>query len=198
MVSEVHSRLDNEKTGHDSKHIFRVVRNAYKIAKEEQKVDYDILIAACLLHDISLDSHPIQNHNITSASKAEPLLQKANFFKEKIILIKQAIIKHYRMKNLDEDISTFSVEEKILCDADRLDSLGSVGLVRMIFFSQKQNIPYIISKNDKLDESVYGNIKYLSDKHIDMLTRTGTKLAKQRTKIFSDVCAMLEDELLEK
>ena len=41
-----------EDSAHDKEHIYRVLYNALEIAKNESKVDYDILICACLLHDI--------------------------------------------------------------------------------------------------------------------------------------------------
>ena len=39
-------------SAHDKEHVYRVLYNALEIAKAEPEVDYDILIAACLLHDI--------------------------------------------------------------------------------------------------------------------------------------------------
>ena len=40
-----------EDSAYDKEHIYRVLYNALEIAKTENNVDYDILIAACLLHD---------------------------------------------------------------------------------------------------------------------------------------------------
>ena len=39
-------------SAHDGEHIYRVLSNAMVIAREETGVNYDILISACLLHDI--------------------------------------------------------------------------------------------------------------------------------------------------
>lgn len=41
-----------EDAAHDKEHIYRVLYNALEIASAENKTDYNILIAACLLHDI--------------------------------------------------------------------------------------------------------------------------------------------------
>ncbi|RKJ07435.1 HD domain-containing protein [bacterium D16-54] len=50
-------------TAHDKEHIYRVLGHALEIAKTEMNVNYDILIAACLLHDIGrkeqLENPPI-------------------------------------------------------------------------------------------------------------------------------------------
>ena len=40
-------------SAHDKEHIYRVLYNALRIAKTEENINYDILISACLLHDIS-------------------------------------------------------------------------------------------------------------------------------------------------
>lgn len=38
-------------SAHDKEHVYRVLYTALDIAEQEEPVDYDILIAACLLHD---------------------------------------------------------------------------------------------------------------------------------------------------
>lgn len=38
-------------SAHDKEHVYRVLYNAMKIAKQERCVDYDVLICACLLKD---------------------------------------------------------------------------------------------------------------------------------------------------
>ena len=58
MNKETYCLLENfmldcmEDTAHDKEHIYRVLFNALEIAKTESNVNYDILVAACLLHDI--------------------------------------------------------------------------------------------------------------------------------------------------
>jgi uncharacterized protein len=39
-------------SAHDTEHIYRVLYVALDIARYEENVDGDVLIAACLLHDI--------------------------------------------------------------------------------------------------------------------------------------------------
>ena len=58
MKKETFKKIENfmlENCGeaaHDKEHIYRVLYNALEIAKNEKDVDLDILITACLLHDI--------------------------------------------------------------------------------------------------------------------------------------------------
>ncbi len=63
MNKEAYCLLENfmlccmEDAAHDKEHIYRVLYNALDIAKTEKTVNYDILIAACLLHDIGRKEH---------------------------------------------------------------------------------------------------------------------------------------------
>lgn len=59
MDKKTYSLLENfmlscmEDSAHDKEHVYRVLYNALDIAKTESNVDYNILIASCLLHDTS-------------------------------------------------------------------------------------------------------------------------------------------------
>ena len=59
MNKETFSLFENfmlsciDDSAHDKEHIYRVLYNALEIAKTESNIDYDVLICACLLHDIA-------------------------------------------------------------------------------------------------------------------------------------------------
>ncbi len=44
-------------SAHDSQHVYRVLYMALDIAGTEEAVDFDILIASCLLHDVGREKH---------------------------------------------------------------------------------------------------------------------------------------------
>ncbi len=58
MDKKQYSEIENymltcmQDSAHDREHIYRVLYTALDIARYEKNVDYDILITACLLHDI--------------------------------------------------------------------------------------------------------------------------------------------------
>ena len=52
-------------SAHDREHIYRVLYNALAIARTEENVDYDILIAACLLHDVGRPEQFADPNNFT-------------------------------------------------------------------------------------------------------------------------------------
>ena len=58
MKQDTYSLLENYMlscmgdSAHDKEHVYRVLYMALEIAKTEKNVDYDVLVCACLLHDI--------------------------------------------------------------------------------------------------------------------------------------------------
>jgi uncharacterized protein len=178
----VKKKISYEKTGHDYDHTMRVLNNAMNIAEHHRGIDYDVLVASCLLHDIRVDAGNIKEHHIKSSIEAVKILSKMKFSSDTIEKVKHAIINHNRgfsTKGIDKDID-LSIEAKILCDADRLDALGAIGIVRMTLFSSEQKIPFFISNSDKLDESLYGNMKFMAKIGTNMFTPQARLIAWQR------------------
>jgi len=72
MNRETYCLLENymlscmEDSAHDREHIYRVLFNALEIAETERGVDYDVLIGACLLHDIGRKEQ-FENHALCHA-----------------------------------------------------------------------------------------------------------------------------------
>lgn len=193
----VQDNLKNEKTGHDYQHIKRVMNNTLLITKC-LSVNYDVLLASILLHDISYKDKPSKTHHIESAEIALSLLPKYGFEEETIKLIYHAIINHYRSFNPYDALEKMSFEAKILFDADTLDSFGAIGLIRMISFSTNQNIPYFISTKDLLDETFYGNIKFLEKIKENIILDSSKKIVEDRMKIIYNFLKQMEKECKEK
>ena len=104
-------------SAHDSQHIYRVLFIALDIAEHEKNVDKDILIAACLLHDIGRKEQfedPSLCHAQVGAEKARTFLLKNGFDSEFADRAAACVRKHrYRSASPPEKI-----EEKILFDSD--------------------------------------------------------------------------------
>ena len=129
-ISSLPVRLDGEHPAkgdeipHDYKHVDRVRHWALKIAQAEHYPHKDWVEAAALLHDIGLASGGRKHHAEVGAKLATTFLREHNLFEEDAIReIVNAIRYHTsldaRGKLLD-----------ILRDADVLDVLGAVGLMR--------------------------------------------------------------------
>lgn len=113
---------------HDWPHIGRVIATAKKLS-EGEKVDLPCLLAAAYCHDIVNlpKNHPDRSQASTLAAKeAAPLLEKSGFNSEEIERVQQFIIEHSFSKGLKPS----SLEAAIVQDADRLDTLGAIGILR--------------------------------------------------------------------
>jgi len=119
---------------HDWSHIDRVRNLALHIGKKE-KADLKVLEAACLLHDIGrkeeMDSNGKFCHAEKGAELAEKFLNKLKIDKNIVDNIKHCVISH-RSRN---DFIPQTTEAKVLFDADKLDSIGAVGVGRDFLFA---------------------------------------------------------------
>ena len=130
---EIQAAVEKELScsAHGMDHTMRVYNMALHLAKKEKNVDLDILKCAALLHDIARvkeDDDKSGNicHAKESAKMCEPILKKLGYADNKIEKIKKCIISHrYKTDNKAE-----TLEAKILFDADKLDSLGAIVILR--------------------------------------------------------------------
>ena len=139
MNRETYCLLENymlecmDDSAHDKEHIYRVLYNALEIAKDESSVDYDVLIAACLLHDIGRKEqfeNPGVSHAVAGADKAYRYLLEQGFEKCYAEQVRQCIQTHSYRKNNPAQ----SLEAKILFDADKLDAAGAIGIARTLIY----------------------------------------------------------------
>ena len=119
---------------HDKDHIYRVLYAALDIASYETDVDYDVLICACLLHDIGRREqfeNPQLCHAVVGSEKAYDFLVSEGFEPEYADKMK-ACIKTHRFR---ADSQPKSIEAKILFDADKIDVTGTLGIARTILYT---------------------------------------------------------------
>lgn len=113
---------------HDWAHIGRVAATA-KILSENQDVTLECVLAGVYCHDlvnVPKDHPDRKNASTLSAKEAEPLLKTAGFNENEIQIIQKAIIEHSFSKGLKPSC----LEAAIVQDADRLDALGAIGILR--------------------------------------------------------------------
>ena len=136
-----------EDSAHDREHIYRVLYNALEIAKGEDKVDYDVLMGACLLHDVGRKEqyeNPKLCHAAVGGEKAWRFLTANGFETEYAEKVKQCIQTHrYREKNEPQ-----SLEAKILFDADKLDTTGAIGIARTLVYKGSMAEPLYTLRPD--------------------------------------------------
>jgi uncharacterized protein len=187
---------------HDIHHAVRVWKNARYIAASEGAVDDTVLICACYLHD--LVSLPKNAPNRSDASRlaaeaAEPIMQKLGLTNPQVEAAKHAIIAHSFSANVPAE----TLEAKILQDADRIESLGAIGLARVFAVSGNLNRALFngadpFAESRPLDDSTYA-VDHFARKLLllpqQMKTNAGKALADQRAQILRQFLQNLAIEL---
>jgi len=114
--------------GHDLAHVQRVVKAAKLLAEKEQ-ADLQVVVAAAWLHDcvaVAKNSPLRSQASKLAADKAVEYLTSIDFPIEKLSAVHHAIVAHSYSANVKAE----TLEAKIVQDADRLDSLGAIGIAR--------------------------------------------------------------------
>ena len=122
-----------EDSAHDREHVYRVLFQALQLASGEEAVDCDVLIAACLLHDVGRPEQladPTLCHALVGAEKASRFLTDSGFSPEFAHRVAQCIVTH----RFRADRPPESVEAKLLFDADKLDVTGAMGVARTLLY----------------------------------------------------------------
>lgn len=173
---------------HDREHIYRVLYTAMDIAGTEAGVDSDILIAACLLHDIARPEQQAQPglcHARAGAKKAREFLLQGGYRQAFADRVADCIRTH-RFRASDPPQS---LEAKILFDADKLEAAGAIGIARTLLYSGQRNQPLYSLKEDgavsdgtaDTAPSFCQEYKYkLEGLYTKFYTRRATELALQR------------------
>lgn len=139
MTREDYALLENymlssmDDSAHDKEHIYRVLYQALEIAKTEEGVDYDVLIGACLLHDIGRKEQyqdPRLCHAEVGGEKAYRFLIEHEFGEAYAERVRACIRTHRYKKGVHPE----SLEAKILFDADKLDAAGAMGIARTLMY----------------------------------------------------------------
>ncbi|RDI70379.1 HD domain-containing protein [Halopelagius longus] len=118
--------------GHDSFHASRVHNLSARLADEwDAPVDREVLAAAAWLHDIGRPlerTGEIDDHDRWGAAEARTLLEAEGVATDRIDAIQHCIRAHSIRTSSPEPETP---EAKLLFDADKLEAIGAVGIVRM-------------------------------------------------------------------
>lgn len=203
LVLENYMLSSMEDSAHDCEHIYRVLYTALQIAKDEENVNYDVLIAACLLHDVGRKEQfadPGLCHAAVGAEKAEKLLRENGFTPDFAGAVAHAIRTHRFRKAMRPQ----TIEAKILFDADKLDVTGAIGIARTLMYKADMAEPLyhilpdgrISDGTENLGPSFFREYKFKLEKMYDRFyTKTGEAMARQRQRIAADFYESLYREV---
>lgn len=188
-------------SAHDLAHIKRVVKNATSLQRTEGG-SLDIIAPAAWLHDcvsVPKDSPDREQASRLAAKQAAIFLKDSGFTDDRIEKIAHAIEAH----SFSAAIAAQTLEAKIVQDADRLDSLGAIGIARCFLTGGKLDRP-LYAETDAFcdsrepDDSVY-SIDHFYKKLLklaqSMQTETGKKIAEARASYMNLYLEQLRREV---
>lgn len=193
--------LSQDHSGHNHQHAERVVANAKKIILKEGG-DEKIILTAAWLHDCidkklftDVDS---QTHKVERFLKAQGFNPSEV---EEVMYIIQNI-----SYNKGENSPLTSLNAMIVRDADRLDAIGAIGIIRTIEYGASQGRLFYDNINIKREGGIVGwnhptdtSLSHFYEKLLKlealMHTPTAKEIAEKRTKFLKRFLAEFYEEL---
>lgn len=213
-IEKIAKKYFKEASGcHDWSHIERVMKLALRIGKKE-RAGLKIIQVAVLLHDIGRKyemAHRGQKdgikicHAVESRREASKILEK---FKKITQAEKENILHSIEAHRSRNELIPSTLEAKIVFDADKLDSIGAVGVARDFLFAgsagsnclytgnekelTKSGKDYSFGKEDSAILEYEIKLKHLKNK---MLTKTGKEIARKRDKFMTEFFKVFWEEV---
>jgi|WetSurMetagenome_2_1015567.scaffolds.fasta_scaffold101758_4 uncharacterized protein len=182
-------KLDKLDVVHRTDHSLRVYKLCERIAKSYKNANLDVLYAASLLHDIGKIVCMKNEHSHHSVTFAKAYLKKAGFPDNKFYLVKEAIEKHddYVWVKKHSNNKPKGLDAKIFQDADRLESMGAIGISRNLIWAGEHKKTLYDNKKAWKDDVIYGgNISALHTIHFEqkdyahLNTSSAKKIAREK------------------
>lgn len=194
-------KMKNLSPSHGLDHVERVLKLSEKIAAAEH-ADIFIVKISALLHDIAREEENKSGGKICHAELggkiAYDFLVSQELDEQSANRVARCI-KTHRFRN---DLMPVSIEEKVLYDADKLDSIGAVGIGRAFLFAGEvgarlhnpnidieKTLPYTIEDTAYREYQV--KLRRLSE---GMLTGEGKSLAAERHDFMVKFFSRLQQE----
>ena len=198
---------------HDFDHVLRVARMAVHIA-EQEGADVGVVHVAALLHDVPVDSiadtdidgarSMRKEHHLAAAQAALTLLHQRGLGTDATERIVHCIEAHrYR----DGTIQPETLEAQCVYDADKLDSMGAIGIARVFAYAGSHSsrlwtepVASMSSRANAPDGEEYTPVHeyyYKLDKLLDCLhTQTARRIGRERHTFMKQFFERLDAEML--
>jgi uncharacterized protein len=195
-------RMSTLQPSHGWDHVERVIANALDITATEPSADRFVVTLAAILHDIARAEQDRSGGKICHAERgsaeAMEFLLEQRLDEGRAGHISQCILTH-RFRKSDRPAT---LEAEILFDADKLESIGAIGIGRAFLFAgevgARLHDPDIkvhrtasYSEEDTAYREFLVKLRSVKD---TMLTRRGRELAAARHDFMEVFFARLNDE----
>ncbi len=205
IQEDIKSLFQHDTSGHGFDHTERVYQTALRIAETEPNVNLDVIKLAALLHDVD-DYKLFGADNARHLTNTHQLLAKhavpADTQKHVI-----HIIQTMGYSNAIQGIRPTTREGQIVSDADMIDAMGAMGIVRTLAFSFATGRPVFdatalpetdlntyTDRNRKTNTAINHFFEKLLKIRELLFTDSAKKLAAERHKIMVDFLYHFFDE----
>lgn len=205
MIEEIataaNSHFDDARGSHGWDHVERVVKLCEHIGPLEG-CDMTVLRLAALLHDIGRHESDKTNGSVCHAALGAEMARKelGNATAEPAVV--EAVVHCVATHRFRGGAEPASIEAKVLFDADKLDSVGAVGIGRAFLFAGEVGARLHDPHADHEITEAYGaedtahreytvKLRHIKDR---MLTQTGRAMAEARHRFMEEFFARLDAE----
>jgi len=203
LISDrVKAHLESAPGCHDFEHTLRVLHHA-RVLASLIKSDLEIVELAAVLHDIARPEELTSKGKCCHAKIGCEIARNLVFevFRDATLAaaVGEAVRTHrYRGKDRPQ-----TVEAKIVFDADKLDSLGAIGIGRAFLFAGRENARLHNTREEALTSAAYSRedtayreflVKLCKLPDV-MQTIEGKKIAKKRLRFMEKFFAELSGEI---
>ncbi|MGY2441731.1 HD domain-containing protein [Pseudomonas sp. SDO52101_S400] len=196
-----HALQPSEDGAHDLSHLQRVWHNARTLQAEEGG-DLEVLLAAVLLHDcVAVEKNsPLRSQaSRMAAEKASTVLANLSWPEEKTSAVVHAIEAH----SFSANITPTTLEARLMQDADRLDSLGMLGVARTFYIAGRMGSALYDPQDPEARERDYDDKRFCLDHFQTKLlhladgfqTAAGQRLAQLRHQRLKGFMEQFKEEI---
>jgi len=196
-----HALEPSEDGAHDLSHLQRVWHNVRTLHAQEGG-DLEVLLASVLLHDcVAVEKNsPLRSQaSRLAAEKAATLLTTLDWPNTKIAAVAHAIEAH----SFSANIAPTTLEAKIVQDADRLDSLGMLGVARTFYIAGRMGSALYDPQDPEAKARDYDDKRFCLDHFQTKLlhladgfqTTTGQRLAQTRHQRLKGFMELFKEEI---
>lgn len=171
--------VDLNDISHDYNHINLVIKLARQIAKKEgitKERDLFHIIMGGLLHDVGDSKYTIIKQSTIIFNYLKKFYNLSNYDKREIIKISSNVS---LSKDTDNNYNKKNLKLYIVQDADRINSLGSIGIMRYTAYN-------IINSSKPSFDDIIGNMITRTKKIKQFIkTKSGKELAKKHFRLIN-------------
>ncbi|KIO37081.1 HD domain-containing protein [Shewanella sp. cp20] len=186
---------------HDLNHVKRVVKTAKRLCQLES-ANVQVVVPSAWLHDcvtLAKDDPRRRQSSLLAADKAIAFLKRIDYPQQYHDAIHHAIHAH----SFSARVTPETLEAKIVQDADRLDALGAIGVVRCLQVGTTLGRPLYHAEDPFCQHREADDSRYTLDHFKQKLftladtmqTAAAREEARHRTRVMQDFLDQLAQEI---